>query len=73
MAVPTVHVTPAEFSTERMWIEKLAPITRARGLSDPTELEIDNGDPGAHMLRAPDGELLAIVRTDRPACPACGR
>lgn len=71
--VPVIHCTPEELATERFWHEHLAPITAAHGLPEPTELKIDTDDPGAHQLLAPDGHLLAVVRTDRPACPACGR
>lgn len=71
--VPTIHVTPAELATERFWVEHLGPITRTAGLPEPTELKRDAHDPEAHMLRSPTGELLAVVRTDRPPCPSCGR
>jgi hypothetical protein len=71
--IPVIHTTVAELATERFWSEHLAPITAAHGLPEPTEMKLDTGDPGAHQLLAPDGTLLAIVRTDRPACPTCGR
>lgn len=71
--IPVIHTTQAELETEQFWAEHLAPITSAHGLPAPTEMRRDGGDPGAHQLLAPDGRLLAIVRTDRPACPTCGR
>jgi len=71
--VPTLHVTLAELGTERFWVEHLTPITRAAGLPDPTEMLRDAHDPAVHMLRSPTGELLAVVRTDRPPCSSCGR
>lgn len=71
--IPVIHATPAELVAEQFWAERLAPITAAHGLPAPTEMQRDAGDPGAHLLLAPDGRLLAIVRTDRPACPTCGR
>lgn len=73
MTVPTIHCTRDELATERFWVEKLSPITRAAGLPDPTEMLRDAHDPEVHMLRSATGELLAVVRTDRPACPTCGR
>jgi len=72
MSVPTIHTTEAELATERFWHEKLAPITAAQGLPEPTQLTIDTQVPGTRMLLAPDGQLLAVIRTDRPACPTCG-
>jgi hypothetical protein len=71
--IPTLHVTPAELATERFWAERLAPITAAAGLPAPTQMTRDAQDPAAHLLLAPTGELLAVVRTDRPACSSCGR
>jgi hypothetical protein len=71
--VPTIHCTKAELATDRFWFEKLAPITAAHGLPAPDQMTRDVKDPEAHLLLAPDGQLLAVVRTDRPACPACGR
>jgi hypothetical protein len=73
MSVPTIHVTSTELNTERFWVEQLVPITQAAGLPEPTELLRDARDPEAHLLRSPTGELLAVVRTDRPPCPTCGR
>ena len=73
MAVPTIHVTPAELATERFWAERLAPVTAAAGLPAPTEMTCDAQDPAAHLLLSPTGELLAVVRTDRPPCSSCGR
>ena len=71
--IPVIHTTEAELATDRFWFEHLAPITAAHGLPEPDRMIRDAGDPSAHLLRAPDGQLLAIVRTDRPACPTCGR
>lgn len=71
--IPVIHTTAAELETERFWAERLAPVTAEHGLLAPTEMKRDGGDPGAHLLLAPGGQLLAIVRTDRPACPTCGR
>lgn len=71
--IPVVHTTAAELETERFWAERLAPITSAHGLPAPTQMQRDQSDPGAHLLLGPDGALLAVVRTDRPACPTCGR
>jgi len=71
--IPVIHTTEAELATERFWNEYLVPITAELELPEPTELKIDQGDPAARLLLAPDGRLLAIVRTDRPACPTCGR
>jgi hypothetical protein len=71
--VPTIHTTAAELATDRFWHEKLAPIAAAHGLPEPTEMTVDQKVPGTHMLLGPDGTLLAVVRTDRPACPTCGR
>ena len=73
MTVQTIHGTPEELATDQFWAERLEPITRAHGLEPPTALDIDQGDPGAHLLKGPDGQILAVVRTDRPACPTCGR
>lgn len=71
--VPTIHTTPEELATDRFWAERLAPITAAHGLPAPDVMTIDAKDPGAHLLLAPDGQLLAVVRTDRAPCPTCGR
>jgi hypothetical protein len=71
--VPVIHTTQAELSTDQFWAEHLAPITSAHGLPAPTEMQRDASDPGTHLLLAPDGQLLATVRVDRPACPTCGR
>lgn len=71
--IPVIHTTEAELATDRFWHERLAPITAAHGLPAPDQMTRDMKDPGAHMLLAPDGQLLAIVRTDRPPCPTCGR
>lgn len=71
--IPVIHTTEAELATDRFWLEHLTPITEARGLPSPNQMTKDAGDPSAHLLLAPDGELLAIVRTDRPACPTCHR
>ena len=71
--VPVIHATDDEIATDRFWHEHLAPITAAHGLPEPTEMSIDQQDPAARLLLAPDGRLLAVVRTDRPACPTCNR
>lgn len=74
--IPVIHTTKAELATDRFWFEHLEPITRAHGLPVPKEMHRDPGDDAAHMLLDPHGKLLAIVRTDRPArpaCPTCGR
>jgi hypothetical protein len=71
--IPVIHTTEAELATERFWFEHLTPITAAHGLPAPNQMTRDAGDPAAHLLLAPDGRVLAIVRTDRPACPTCGR
>jgi len=71
--IPVIHTTPAELATDRFWAEHLAPVTAAHGLPAPTEMQRDKDDPGAHLLLGPDGRLLAVVRTDRPACSTCGR
>jgi hypothetical protein len=71
--IPVIHATAEEMGTERFWQEHLAPITAAHGLPEPDGLRLDAGDPGAHLLLHPDGRVLAVVRTDRPACPTCGR
>jgi len=71
--IPVIHTTKAELATDRFWIEHLEPITRAHGVPAPTELHRDPGDDAVHLLRHSDGRLLAVVRTDRPACPTCGR
>lgn len=71
--LPVIHCTPEELYEDRFWFEHLEPITRANGLKPPTEMEKDAGDEGAHLLKAPDGRLLAVVRTDRPPCPTCNR
>jgi hypothetical protein len=70
--VPTIHITPEELKTDRFWHEKLAPIAAAHGLPEPIEMANDQSNPAQHLLLAPDGRLLAVVRTDRPACPTCG-
>ncbi|MET0419311.1 MAG: hypothetical protein ABW022_25135 [Actinoplanes sp.] len=70
---PVIHCTAEEMATERFWHEHLVPITAARGLPDPDQLQHDQGDPAQHLLLDPDGNLLAVVRTDRPACSKCGR
>lgn len=66
--IPVIHTTEDELKTERFWAEHLAPIAAAHGLPAPDEMRRDAGDPTAHLLLAPDGELLAVVRTGRPAC-----
>jgi hypothetical protein len=71
--IPVIHTTPAELATERFWHEHLVPIAATHGLPEPIGLKLDAGDPAAHLMLAPDGQVLAIVRTDRPACPTCGR
>jgi hypothetical protein len=73
MSTPVIHVTPHDFGTERMWLEHLDPIARQHGIDQPKALHVDQGDPAAHHLIGPDGVILATVRTDRPACPTCGR
>lgn len=70
--IPTIHTTKAELATDRFWFERLAPITAAHGLPEPKEMTVDQSNPEVHLLKAPDGQLLAVVRTDRPACPTCG-
>lgn len=72
-SIPVIHTTRVELATDRFWAEQLAPIASVHGLPAPTEMKQDGGDPDAHLLLAPDGALLAVVRTDRPACPTCGR
>lgn len=71
--IPVIHTTEDELKLERFWNEHLAPITAAHGLPAPDQMTRDANDPSAHLLLAPDGQLLAIVRTDRPPCPTCGR
>lgn len=68
-----IQTTAEELGTDRFWIEHIDPIARAHGLPEPVQLTVDAGDPGSHLLLGPDGRILAIVRTDRPACPRCGR
>ncbi len=72
-SIPVIHTTEAELATDRFWFEHLVPITAAHGLPAPDQMTKDVKDPGTHLLLAPDGQLLAIVRTDRPACPTCRR
>ncbi|GIE35915.1 hypothetical protein Ait01nite_089600 [Actinoplanes italicus] len=71
--VPVIHTTTDELATDRFWTEHLDPIAAAHGLPQPDQMHQDQGDPGAHLLLAPNGELLAVVRTDRPPCLTCGR
>lgn len=66
-ATPTIHVTKAEFRTERFWDERINPVAAAHGMKPPTELPngLADGDPDRVMLKHPDGRVLLIIRTDR--------
>ncbi len=63
-----IHCTPAELQTELFWSLHIDPVAREHGMSPPAEL--DARDPGRHLLRDPDGQLLLIVMTDRGAADA---
>jgi DNA-binding CsgD family transcriptional regulator len=61
---PTVHVTAAEFATERFWAEHVDPVAREHGI-EARGLNLDPGDPAQYLLKDDDGRLLLVVRTDR--------
>jgi hypothetical protein len=62
--VPVIHVTRAEFNTERFWAERIDPVARAHGIDTDGRdygLRIDSGNPAQQLLQDGDGRLVLVV------------